>query len=196
MEFAIDAQSNQRVRASRDIQAVCPLCYSETVAKCGAIVVHHWAHRIKDCDPWSEPETEWHRYWKGLMPDSQTEVIRDGHRADIVRADGHVVELQHSKISVPTIECRETAYRKMTWLFDGRGLIEADLFILRQRHMHYSFRWKHPRKSYSACLQPVYIDLGYDNGIFRMKKLHLDGPPYGGWGYVSSHESFIAWLRQ
>jgi competence CoiA-like predicted nuclease len=182
MEFAFNNQ-HVRVKAERGIDATCPLCCAPCVAKCGNLIIHHWAHKTKeDCDNWWEPETEWHRSWKRLFPDEQTEVTMAGHRADIVRTNGQIVELQHSSISIEEIAEREAAYVSMLWLFDGRDL-KYNRFLLRERDngRYYSFRWLHPRKHYGFCKQSVYIDLG--GMIFKLEKLHLEsGAPYGGWG--------------
>ena len=188
-EFAL--WQGERTRAIRGIDATCPQCEEAMIAKCGRINVHHWAHAANDCDPWYEPETAWHRGWKALFPDDRTEVSRAGHRADIVRRDGMVVELQHSPIAVDDITIRESAYGKMVWLFDGRDITNERL-ILRDRGDYCSFRWKHPRKHYGLCRRPVFIDLGFT--VLRMNKLHLVRPPYGGWGRLLSRQAFVAWL--
>lgn len=190
MEFAVSAVGD-RVRAQRGALASCPSCAAIVHPKCGLINVHHWAHEARDCDPWSEPETRWHRYWKHLLPAEQREVIHKDHRADILRRDQTVVELQHSTISVEEIRAREAAYGRMVWLFDGRS-IPPDRLILRPRGEYVSFRWKHPRKHYAACACPVYIDLS--RRILRLRALHLNQPPYGGWGTIGSHRAFTSWL--
>ena len=185
-EFALS--QGQRIRAIRGIDATCPQCEQ---SMCDRINVNLWAHAANDCDPWYEPETAWHRGWKALLPEDRTEVSRAGHRADIVRCDGTVVELQHSPICVDELQSRELAYRNMAWLFDGRDITNERL-ILRNRGDYYSFRWKHPRKHYGLCRRAVYIDLGF--AIFRLNKLHLGAPPYGGWGRLLSRQAFVDWL--
>jgi len=224
MQYALDHE-DRRIFAEKGKTARCPLCFSETIAKCGDINVHHWAHKsLEECDPWWEPETEWHRSWKMLMPSEQVEVTRAGHRADIVHASGIVVELQHSSISVEEIRERERAYHRMIWLFDGRGLyrpkdirrqslikrnptrspLEIELALeqftnslelRRKQDDVYTFRWKHPRKHYGYTTAPCYIDLD-DDLIFALKKLYLDKPPYGGWGILKSKQIFQQWLTQ
>jgi len=123
MLFAQDGDG-KRIKAMPAASAVCPLCFTEMIPKCGEIKVWHWAHRRKDCDGWSDGETEWHLFWKSLMPPENVEVIieRDGikHRADIVTRSGMVVELQHSSMSVDEIAEREQFYGNMAWLFDVR----------------------------------------------------------------------------
>jgi hypothetical protein len=95
---------------------------TQVLAKCGQINVHHWAHVVgEDCDPWSEPETPWHRKWKSFG--HLTEQTLANHRADIITSRGLVVELQHSGISVDEIREREAFYgANLRWLFDGTDL--------------------------------------------------------------------------
>jgi competence protein CoiA len=58
-----------RVLAFRGGRGTCGICGAATVAKCGARVMHHWAHATRaNCDPWWENETLWHRQWKSLFP--------------------------------------------------------------------------------------------------------------------------------
>lgn len=122
MLYALVEQQKQR--AMPQICGKCPGCQENLIPKCGEIKTWHWAHRAGDCDPWYEPESEWHQSFKALMPPEQTEVTirRDGktHRADIVAVDGTVVELQHSSISSVEIREREDFYGKIAWLFDAR----------------------------------------------------------------------------
>src|ERR1035438_2803714 len=78
-------------------RGTCPICGASTVAKCGRRVIHHWAHATRrDCDPWWENETDWHREWKSLFPEECREIsytVPDGeiHRADLVTPTGIVI---------------------------------------------------------------------------------------------------------
>ena len=112
-----------RVEAAPGLAGACPSCGSPVRPKCGSIVVHHWAHLARaDCDPWTEPEGEWHRGWKLAVPPERREVVIGPHRADIVTASGGVVELQHSPISPEVITEREEFYGdRMAWIFDARS---------------------------------------------------------------------------
>ncbi|MEL6740908.1 MAG: competence protein CoiA family protein, partial [Planctomycetota bacterium] len=82
--------------------AFCPLCRTKLVAKIGKLEIPrpHWAHRPHaDCDPWAtEPESEWHRWWKEIVVPLRRKVVidRDGERhfADIVGVDDQVIEIQ------------------------------------------------------------------------------------------------------
>lgn len=117
----------------RGQRAICTHCDDEVIAKCGQIVRPHWSHKAdRDCDPWGEPEGEWHRGWKELVRIDQCEVTMkrtEGgvvlhHRADIVGDRGVVIELQHSSISSETIQAREAFYGRMVWVFDMGWIFE------------------------------------------------------------------------
>lgn len=108
-------------------KASCPMCGAMTVAKCGPRVLHHWAHKgQRDCDPWWENETEWHREWKNHFPASCREVSHtapDGeiHRADIKTPTGIYIEVQHSSMTDAERISRETFYQNLIWVIDGRS---------------------------------------------------------------------------
>lgn len=110
--------------------ATCPGCGQPVVAKCGEVLTWHWAHKASaECDPWWEPEGPWHRKMKAMIAGphlDRMEVRIDGrdrwHRADVLTADGWVVELQHSAIAPADIRRRESFYREhaagIVWIFD------------------------------------------------------------------------------
>ena len=103
----------------------CPICGAVTIAKCGSKIINHWAHfRLKDCDPWWENETQWHRDWKNNFPLECREISHtapDGeiHRADVKTPTGIIVELQHSPISDKERISREEFYKNLVWVIDG-----------------------------------------------------------------------------
>ena len=98
---------SERIKASKEASAICPLCKEDLVPKCGDIKQWHWAHKANNCDPWSEGESDWHLGWKShAWPECQ-EVIVGNHRADIKSKAGLVVELQHSGITAQEIAERE-----------------------------------------------------------------------------------------
>lgn len=107
----------------------CPFCQSEMIARCGEVRVHHWAHKSKsDCDPWWEPETDWHRDWKNEFPLRwQERILRDDvtsekHIADIFTLAGLTVEVQHSHLEPEERRAREAFYKNMLWIVDGSRL--------------------------------------------------------------------------
>jgi hypothetical protein len=117
--------NGQRVEAFTGGRGICPVCNAQTIAKCGSRIMHHWAHyRIRDCDPWWENETEWHREWKNKFPLECREVTHlsdDGeiHRADIKTPTGVVIEIQHSPMKDAERISREDFYKNLVWVIDG-----------------------------------------------------------------------------
>jgi competence protein CoiA len=107
----------------------CPFCNSEMIPRCGEGRVHHWAHKSKvDCDPWWEPETDWHRNWKNEFPLRwQEQVFKDQktgerHIADVHTLAGLTLEFQHSHLDPKERRAREDFYKNMLWVVDGTRL--------------------------------------------------------------------------
>jgi hypothetical protein len=117
------------------------------VAKCGTNLAWHWAHIAAVCDPWAEPETEWHQWWKRHLRDragARLEQVIGRHRADALLPDGRVVELQSAYLSVEQIAERERFYgARMVWLY--RCTWEDRLHFGKR-----GFWWKHGAPS-MAC---------------------------------------------
>lgn len=116
-----------RIRPSFSGQkATCPLCDGTIIGKCGAIYIRHWQHHHdRECDPWQEHETDWHRKWKAKFPDAWQEIIMENegekHIADVKTADGLVIEFQNSSISTSTIRIREDFYQDMIWVVNAKS---------------------------------------------------------------------------
>ncbi len=123
----IDGEYRQPQRTGE--RTVCRCCTGELFA----VVPHdnrpHWRHKAGDCDPWSEPEGEWHLGWKERFPLLSREVpmvdtlTQERHRADVFHQlpghQGTIVELQHSQISEKERNQREIFYSvrgRMFWL--------------------------------------------------------------------------------
>lgn len=159
MKYALLADGS-RSQAMKGASAFCPLCRGAVRAKCGRIKVHHWAHILgSDCDPWAEPESDWHRDWKGVFPAERVEVAFGPHRADILAWDGTVIELQNSAISPDEIEERERFYRRMIWVINGAKFSDR-LFITKHRgKKEVTFRWKNFQPRWLFARKPIFIDL-------------------------------------
>jgi competence protein CoiA len=124
MKFAI--VDNRRTEATKGARGFCPNCNSELIAKCGEIKIDHWAHKgNRNCDPWWEPETEWHRSWKNNYSQDWQEIslldkiTNEKHIADIWTNHGLVIEFQHSYINPQERISREKFYKNMVWVVDG-----------------------------------------------------------------------------
>ncbi len=127
MKFALVNQ--EKVEAAKGLVGICPNCGSELIAKCGEIKINHWAHkRSRNCDPWWENETEWHRAWKSNFPPKWQEIIKtdelsgEKHIADVCTSHGLVVEFQHSYIKPEERRSREAFYKNMVWVVNGTRL--------------------------------------------------------------------------
>ena len=123
MQFAL--VNDMRCEASRGAKGSCQACRGAMIAKCGPRVIHHWAHLgRRDCDPWWENETAWHRAWKELFPPECREICHpapDGevHRSDIKTQSGIYIEVQHSAMSDAERLAREAFYGNLIWVIDG-----------------------------------------------------------------------------
>ncbi|NCD05879.1 MAG: hypothetical protein EOL97_07145 [Spirochaetia bacterium] len=158
MKFAI--KDNQRILANPLIKdAICPLCKNPVISKCGEIKIWHWSHKNnKECDSFSEGETNWHLEWKRHFPEECQEVIIGEHRADVKIKD-IVIEFQNSPLSKEDIEERESFYGKMKWVLNGETIgSNINLF---QYEGFYKFKWKWFPQSWYYSKQPIYIDLSY-----------------------------------
>lgn len=113
--------------AKSGLRGSCPTCSADMVSKCGPRIIHHWAHvHRRQCDPWWENETQWHRDWKSLFPPECREihhVAPDGeiHRADVKTSTGIYIEIQHSSMSDAERKSREDFYQNLVWVIDGRA---------------------------------------------------------------------------
>ena len=175
MKFAI--AGGERIEAKPGLSASCPCCQSPVIAKCGRLRVWHWSHKGKlSCDPWHEPETEWHRAWKNRFPVDWQEVVLtaqggERHRADVRTAAGQVIEFQHSRLHPDARASREAFYGRLIWIVDGRARKRdvANFFkSLRSPLRHFQLLPTFAvlsdecalLRDWSPCKVPVYFDFG------------------------------------
>lgn len=133
MKFALI--NGEKVDPRPNMKAVCTCCGAEVVAKCGSKNIWHWAHKSKRmCDVWWENETKWHRDWKSVFPIEYQEIVHkaeDGekHIADVKTIHGCVIEFQHSYIKKAERDSRNSFYKNIVWVVDGkRRLRDKDQF--------------------------------------------------------------------
>jgi competence protein CoiA len=127
MQYAI--VDGIRMKAAKQLKGKCEHCGSEMIPKCGINKIDHWAHKgNRNCDPWWENETQWHRAWKNNFPTAWQEIILldeatgEKHIADVRTEYGLVIEFQHSHIEPDERAKREIFYNNMVWIVDGTRL--------------------------------------------------------------------------
>ena len=173
--WAVDENGDQRLEATPGAEAFCPGCTGPVRAHCGEIKRWHWHHVNADCDPWHEPETEWHLAWKRRFPDEWCEFWLHTHRADVRNHLGTVVEFQHSSLSLAEIVEREKYWQDLIWVFDAREWFSN--LELKLQPDKITFRWKQPRKSLFAVERPLLFDTGSElfEVLFLGKKVPCGG---------------------
>lgn len=131
MKYAI--VNGKKVEATSRAIGKCPHCGSEVRGHAGKIIVNHWHHVVKDCDPWRKPETQWHLDWKGHFPKANQEVQYcdnkgEKHIADVKTPRNLVLEFQNSSISLDEIESRNNFYKDIIWIVNLKK--QKNQFIL------------------------------------------------------------------
>lgn len=177
-------------------RGTCPSCAASVLARTGPIVAPHWAHvATSDCDPWAEPMTRWHAEWQAHAPIGQTEITIGCHRADVVTADGWIIEIQHSSLSTSDVAAREAHYgKRMVWIWDAREPYDEARLDVRNRNAYVTFRWKHPRKVIGACRRRVLLDLGTEH-LLALRSIHTEAP-CGGWGHLVQRRVVERWISR
>lgn len=156
--------------ASPNAIGTCPSCGAGLIAKCGNIVSWHWAHKSRDCDLWSEPESEWHVNWKKQFPIAWQERTMGPHRADVGTANG-VIEFQRSPISADEIQEREQFYGSMIWV------VSADEWCL-YKHVNWhiaNYQKRNPIQSIFNLPEMRAYNARLDN---YLKSAHAAQPHY------------------
>lgn len=154
MDFALN-EHNQVIAAQPGLIGFCPICKEKLTPKCGSLRIWHWSHKKRDCDSWSEPETEWHRDWKNRFPKEWREITVKNHRADVLIPNGKIIEFQNSPLSIEKIKEREVFYGSpLLWILNG------DRFQLEQKRFQngsLGLRWLWPWKSWEFADRPLYF---------------------------------------
>lgn len=189
MKFAL--VEGERREPQPKLTGKCPGCSEAVTAKCGTQRVWHWAHKGRlTCDPWWEPETQWHRAWKNLFPLSWQEVVLrspqtgERHIADVRAPHGLVMEFQHSAIDPTERISREKFYVNMLWVVDctrlKTDLPRIDEHLPNWRRLpegnvetHWNPASIFPRR-WLNCTVPVLFDFsGYIDGADPAERDHL-----------------------
>lgn len=116
--------NGQRVRATPKMKgALCPLCQTEMIAKCGTKIVHHWAHKKGiPCDPWHEPDSEWRLQWLKEFKDCKIEPVIEinttKHFADVCSPNGGLIIFRRSLPHPDELRTMEEFFHGLVWIFD------------------------------------------------------------------------------
>lgn len=156
-------------------------CGWEMISKPGQGKVQpHWAHRPGSTHVWGTGEKgEWHREVQNLfhLQGAQNEVkmtAADGtrdHFADVVCANGMIVEAQTYYLPESETESREATYNPMIWLYDDQT--KPAWFNLDETRSG-RFRWGKPNRRFFAHVRPVFVDT--PGGVWQIDSLHpVDG---------------------
>ena len=175
MQYAI--VENRRTEPFVGGRGECPTCGAELIAKCGPRVLHHWAHKgRRNCDPWWENETDWHREWKGYFPECCREIQHradDGeiHRSDIKTPTGIYIEVQHSGMSDAERAAREAFYGNLLWVVDGRSF---------RRNFFVYHKLPHPESDLASDIVWYKARHGFRGGtggmFYRLSETRRDNP--------------------
>src|SRR5215207_1227674 len=205
MHYALN-DAGDTIPAVRGQTATCPGCEEVLVGKGGPIVKDYWSHRAGgECDPWldvANKMSDFHIGWQELIVRGRREVrmARDGrwHIADIVAADGQIVEVQHSSISVDKIKEREQFYGNMVWIWDTSESYKKGHLELRRSDIELpldfrEFEWGHPWWSIGFSKKRSLFDLG--NGQLLFVGEIETSRPFTGWGYLVSKAEVVEWIN-
>lgn len=193
MKFAL--VKGQRQEAQPTLSGECPHCRQPVVARCGEVRVRHWAHKgCCHCDPWKEPETEWHRAWKGQFPADWQEVRHDAengerHIADVKTDRGWVFEFQHSYLKPEERRRRDNFYPKLIWVVDGMRRKKDSAQLLgawdEGVQVAQNFPLRRVLSAESALLRdwagrntPVFFDFAEQPALWWLFAKSTDGPAY------------------
>ena len=180
MQYAL--VNGTRAEATKGAKGVCPGCARSVLAKCGEIMVHHWAHQAAEsCDFEREGMTKWHLDWQKEFPEHMREVVLGPHRAD-VKTDHWVIEFQHSSISHEKVRERTDHWSKdsqVLWVANMNGVAKS-AFI-------------HRRRKRSSCVRVwVNAEARYDEWIVDMPRRNQAICSGGDWmAFHDPDEEFV-----
>ena len=87
MRYALDNEGNKIEVSSSGEKGICPGCGSNVYGRYGMVNKEHWYHKVKNCDNWYEPITEWHLNWQNIFPENYREIALKSETGEIHIAD-------------------------------------------------------------------------------------------------------------
>jgi hypothetical protein len=156
-----------------------PRCNWEMVAKPGnGTIVPHWAHKKGSKHALGNGEKgEWHQEVQSLfrLAGAQTEVempSADGirqHRADVVCANGRIIEAQTTFLEPVELASREATYGTVAWLYDAHDTHKW--FIINNPNDPARFDWGKPNRRFMSHTKPVFFDT--PDGVWQLERMSI-----------------------
>lgn len=189
-------EHNDRIRAYKHGDGWCPVCNQKLIAKCGEIMIHHWAHTTKCTIIWNL-ETEWHLTWKDLAElNGCTIETNFGLRIADAAKWNNIYEFQHSNIQVDELINRSEFYSQkrhiVNWIFDVSSKFRRGHFNFKYKPEYNKyfintnwvsktlpklFKCRHTK--YGIFPQPrygdVFLDIGIEKPLFKLNGLYENG---------------------
>lgn len=154
-----------------------PRCSWPMIAKPGnGMNVPHWAHTKGSKHALGNGEKgEWHQEVQNLfrLAGAETEVempSHDGtrqHRADVVCANGRIIEAQTLFLEPGELASREATYGTMAWLYDAHATHKW--FILNDPKDPSRFDWGKPNRRFMSHTKPVFFDT--PDGVWQLERM-------------------------
>ena len=138
-------------------------------------MIPHWAHQPGSGHTMGTGEKgEWHLELQNLfaLHGAQLEVVIGEHRADVVLADGRVIEAQTGYLDPGLLTAREAVYGEMCWIWDARH----DWVIDDGLRAPHTFKWGKPDRRFFVHAKPIYLDC--PDGFYRLDSMsyrHVKG---------------------
>lgn len=156
-----------------------PLCGWDMIAKPGnGTTVPHWAHKPGSKHALGNGEKgEWHQEVQNLfrLAGAATEVempSHDGtrqHRADVVCANGRIIEAQTLFLEPGELASREATYGTMAWLYDAHDTHKW--FVINDPNDPARFDWGKPNRRFMAHTKPVFFDT--PDGVWQLERMSI-----------------------
>lgn len=185
----IAVQNQKRIKAYKGAEnCSCPICNQEVVAKCGELMIWHFAHKTNDNNCiFGKGKGNWHYLWQNKFPIDCVEYKKDNHIADIFIKET-AIELQESPISLEEIKERNLSWGDNTiWIVsaDKPGFEEQmvndintgehsnniydNLYGLSFNSKNTKWYWRYPKKALLFGCKNLYFDLGE----YSQRLLHI-----------------------
>lgn len=163
MLYAYNSE-NRKVTPEPKLTGKCIVCGNDMIAKCGEIVVWHWAHKVgsNECDNWYEPITSWHKGWIDLFDSDETEIMIEGdnkkekHVIDIRTKRGNKIDLQSKRLKINELEKRDKFWGGSTWIINSEDFFKGGLTF---------FNNEEKSKNYAEIIEGWNYPIGISNTI-------------------------------